>query len=216
MAYKFKKMKTLIYLCIVLFTITLTAQTQYEDGMKKAFAFWGEGKMVEASNLFERIATAEEDNWIPVYYVSQVNVVKSFGEKDPVVIKAQLDKALDFLNQAKALAGLENPYIKTLEGQYYTAWIAFDGMKYGMKYAGKVTTIYQEALVLAPENPVVVFSKAEWDAGSAKYFGKPMDPFCKDVQKAIDLAKDFKPEGAFYPRFQEDRAQEFIATNCNK
>lgn len=209
-------MKTLVYICIALFTVTLSAQSQYEDGMKKAFAFWGEGKMVEASNLFERIATAEKENWIPVYYTSQVNVIKSFGEKDPVVIKAQLDKALDFLNQAKTLAGPDNPYVKVLEGQYYTAWITFDGMKYGMKYAGKVSTIYQEALVLAPKNPIVVFSKAEWDAGSAKYFGKSMEPFCKDVQKAIDLAVDFKPEGPFYPRFQKERAQGFIDTNCKE
>lgn len=207
-------MKTLIYLCIALITFTGSAQSQYEQGMKKAFELWGENKPVEASNLFERIATAEKDNWIPVYYVSQVNVVNSFGEKDSTVLKAQLDKALDFLNQAKSLAEDDNPYVKVLEGQYYTAWIAFDGMKYGMKYAGKVSTIYSEALALAPENPIVVFSKAEWDAGSAKYFGKPMDPFCTNMQKALDLSENFKPEGPFYPRFIEKGALEFIEMNC--
>lgn len=209
-------MKTIIYLCIALFTLTATAQAQYEDGMKKAFDLWGENKLGEASNLFERIATAEKENWIPVYYTSQVNVIKSFGEKDVVVLKAQLDKALDFLNQAKSLTEEDNPYVKVLEGQYYTAWIASDGMKYGMMYAGKVTTIYNEALALAPDNPIVIFAKAEWDAGSAKYFGKPMKPFCTDVQKAIDLSADFKPEGTFYPRFGSDRAQAFIDTNCKE
>ena len=152
-------MKTIIYLCIALFTITATAQSPYEDGMKKAFELWGENNMVEASNLFERIATAEKENWIPVYFVSQVNVIKSFGEKDPVVLKAQMDKALDFLNQVKVLTEDDNPYVKVLEGQYYTAWIASDGMKYGMKYAGKVSALYAEALAMAPENPIVVLVK---------------------------------------------------------
>ncbi len=209
-------MKTLLYLCMAFFTISASAQSQYEVGMKKAFDLWGENKMGEASNLFERIATAEKDNWIPVYYTSQVNVIKSFGEKDPAVLKAQLDKALDFLNQAKSLTEEDNPYIKVLEGQYYTAWITFDGMTYGMKYAGKVTTIYNEALALAPENPIVIFGKAQWDAGTAKYFGKPMQPFCADVQKAIELSQNFEPEGAFFPKFSSDRAQEFIDTNCKE
>ncbi len=209
-------MKTIIYLCFAVFSITATAQSQYESGMKKAFDLWGENKMADASNLFERIATVEKENWIPVYYASQVNVLKSFGEKDQVVLTAQLEKALDFLNQAKSLTEDDNPYIKVLEAQYYTAWIAFDGMTYGMKYAGKVGTLYNEALALAPENPIVVLGKAEWDAGSARYFGKPMEPFCKDVQKALDLSENFEPEGAFYPRFIKERAVEFIETNCNK
>lgn len=209
-------MKTIIYICLALFTCSVSAQTQYEQGMKKAFDLWGANEMTEASNLFERIATVEKDNWIPVYYAAQVNVIQSFGEKDPTVLKAQLDKAMDFYNQAKSLTDDTNPYIKVLEAQYYTAWIVFDGMTYGMKYAGKVTTIYNEALALAPENPIVIFGKAEWDAGSAKYFGKPMQPYCKDVQKAITLSEQFEPEGAFYPRFGLDRAQTFIDTNCKE
>jgi hypothetical protein len=193
-------MKTIIYLCLALFALSAVAQSPYDTGMKKAFDLWGENKMVEASNLF----------------VSQVNVIKSFGETDPAVLKAQMDKALDFLNQLKTLTEDDNPYVKILEGQYYTAWIASDGMKYGMKYAGKVSTLYAEALSLAPENPIVVFGKAEWDAGTAKYFGQSMEPFCKDVQRAIDLSDNFEPEGAFYPSFQKERALEFIEENCKE
>ncbi|EDM44682.1 hypothetical protein SCB49_13960 [unidentified eubacterium SCB49] len=207
-------MKILTYICIALFTVTATAQSPYELGMNKAFDLWKDNNIVEAANLFERIATAEKENWIPVYYVSQINVLKSFGEKDPTVLKAQMDKALDFLNQVKTLAGVENPYVKVLEAQYYTAWIASDGMKYGMKYAGKVGTLYNEALALAPENPIVVMGKAEWDAGSAKYFGKSMEPYCKDVQKALDLSVDYTPEGLFYPKFQKERAINFLENNC--
>lgn len=38
----------------------VTAQSQYEAGMQKAFMLWGEGKNTEASALFERIASAEK------------------------------------------------------------------------------------------------------------------------------------------------------------
>ena len=43
----------------------LSAQTQFEQGMGKAFALWGEGKNTEASAMFERIAAAEKNSYLP-------------------------------------------------------------------------------------------------------------------------------------------------------
>ena len=57
----------------------VSAQSNYEKGMQKAFELWGENP-TEASNLFERIAKAETDNWLPAYYAALVNITKSFGE----------------------------------------------------------------------------------------------------------------------------------------
>ena len=57
------------------------AQSAYEKGMQKAFQFWGANNVLEASNTFERIATAEKENWLPSYYAAQVNIVSCFGEK---------------------------------------------------------------------------------------------------------------------------------------
>ena len=35
-----------------------------KKGMQKAFGLWQTNETVEASNLFERIAGAESDNWL--------------------------------------------------------------------------------------------------------------------------------------------------------
>ncbi len=56
------------------------AQSNYEKGMQKAFELW-ETNPTEASNLFERIATADTDNWLPSYYAAQINIIKSFRQK---------------------------------------------------------------------------------------------------------------------------------------
>jgi len=52
--------------------------TKYQQGMRKAFQLWQENKSWEAANVFERIAAAEPDNWLPPYYVAQINVINSF------------------------------------------------------------------------------------------------------------------------------------------
>ena len=109
----------------------------------------------------------------------------------------------------------ENAEILVLEAQWYTVWIAFDGQQYGMKYSGKVQQLYQEALQLAPNNPRVILSKAEWDIGSATYFNQSVEPYCKDIQRAIDLFATFKSETPFYPTWGKERAEE-VLKSCGK
>ena len=84
---------------LVFFVTSLVgAQTQYEQGMQKAFALWGEGKTTEASAMFERIASAEKNNWLPNYYVSMVNTTAAFQTKDKDKVAALLGKAQEALN----------------------------------------------------------------------------------------------------------------------
>ncbi|MEH6408822.1 MAG: hypothetical protein V7767_16200, partial [Leeuwenhoekiella sp.] len=78
----------------------------------------------------------------------------------------------------------------------------------GMQYAAKVSEIYKQAQQLAPGNPRVVFSKAEWDMGSASFFGQDTAPFCKDIERALELFNTFKNDEPFYPKWGEDRAKE--------
>jgi len=207
-------MKNLFTIALVVITSTVFAQDQYKKSMQKAFQYWGEGKTAEASNLFERIASVDMENWLPYYYVAQINTVTSFGEKDEEKLTQQLEKAQEYIDLAKAVSP-ENPEILVQRAMIYTAWVAFDGAKYGMSLSGKVEAIYQKALQIDPENPRVVFSKAEWDMGSAKYFGQDTAPYCKDVERSLELFANFKPESDFHPDWGGDRAQ-IVFDNCGK
>ena len=207
-------MKNLLVVTIFLVGTMAMAQDQYSKGMQKAFALWGEGKTTEASNLFERISTVELDNWLPVYYAAQINTIISFGEKDKDKLTQQLGKAQEFIDLAKAISP-DNPEILVQQAMINTAWIAFDGATYGMELSGKNAVLYSKALELAPLNPRVVFSKAEWDMGSARYFGKDITPYCKDVERALELFVNFKPESDFHPNWGQDRAQ-MVLDNCGK
>ncbi|MBC31883.1 MAG: hypothetical protein CMH48_13700 [Muricauda sp.] len=203
-------MKKLILTLAFVTSITAMAQDQYTKGMGNAMELWGEGKTTEASNLFERIAMAENDNWIPYYYVALVNTTASFGEKDVKKLTQQLEKAKESIDIAKNISP-DNAELLILEAMTNTAWIAFDGATYGMTLSGKNTQLYNKALALAPENPRVVLSKAEWDIGSARYFGKDITPYCKDVERAVELFATFNAgDDPFYPKWGPEQAERVL------
>lgn len=209
------KTKTIIMkrFAFILFTLTafsLQAQTQFEKGMEKAFSLWGSGDMDAAEQLFERIAKAESTEWLPNYYIAQINSLKSWEEKDVNVLKAQLDKAQEYLDIAKSISP-NNPEIMVMQAQVYTNWVAYDGATYGMKYGGMVSGIYSKAYELAPDNPRVAHNKAEWEMGSARYFGKETAPYCEDIKKAIALFDTFEPETKFSPNWGKERAEQVLA-----
>ncbi len=204
-------MKHFIIIATLLISAATLAQTDYEKGMQKAFGLWQENKWAEAEQMFERIAAAEPTEWLPNYYIAQMNSLKTWEEKDSQKVKAQLDKAQEYLNTAMGFEK-DNAELLVMQAQVYTNWIAFDGMTYGMKYSAKVNELYNKAYKLAPENPMVVLGRAEWNMGSAKYFGQDTKPFCKDVEKAIELFANFKPETAFHPNWGKESATEVLAS----
>ncbi|WP_179018785.1 tetratricopeptide repeat protein [Winogradskyella forsetii] len=205
-------MRHLIIIAFLVISGITQAQTNFEKGMTKAFELWQNGKTDEAENMFERIAKAEPKEWLPNYYIAQINSLKSWSEKDATVLKAQLDKAQEHLDAAM-LKSENNAELLVMQAQVLTNWVAFDGMTYGMKYGAKVAELYEKATKLDPTNPRAALGKAEWDMGSAKYFGKDTAPFCKDIEASIELFDTFKPESALHPNWGKERAEQ-VAKDC--
>ena len=203
-----------ITLFVVFVCSTLTAQTQYEQGMKKAFSLWGEGKNSEASAMFERIAAAEKTNWLPAYYVALVNTTQAFATKDKETVNALLTKAQAAQDQAAAIAPNESE-VMVMQAMILTAWVVADPMTNGMKFSAKVNEIYTKALIINPNNPRAVFGKAEFSMGSARYFGQDLKPMCDEVERSIGLFQNDKPASPFHPKWGLERAQQALA-ECNK
>ncbi len=209
-------MKNLVFFLLTISLSTISfSQSKYENGMKKAFDLWENDKSWEAANMFERIANVETDNWLPSFYVAQINVLNSFNEKDEATLSAQLKKAQDFLNDAKALSK-DNAEILVIQAQIYTAWVIFDGQQYGMKYAGKISELYSKAQALEPDNPRAAFGKVEWDMGSARFFGQSIEPYCEKMKTALALFDTYELKGQFYPNGGGEYAKRAYEQNCKK
>lgn len=202
---------------LVLFICGLTfaqSPSQYEQGMGKALKLWDEGKATEASAIFERIASVEKTNWLPNYYVALVNTIEVFKSQDKSKAPAFLEKAQLALDDATSVSP-NNAELMVVQGLIYTAWIVQDPMTNGMKYSSKAMEQYYKAQAIAPENPRVVFSKAEFEIGGAKYWGTDTKPMCAEIERSIGLFAKFKPETVFHPNWGLDRAQEVLKT-CGK
>ena len=118
-------MKNLIIITVLFVTTIVSAQTKYEEGMRKALKLW-ETNAVEASQLYERIAKAEPDNWLPPYYAAETLILDGFSKmKDADALKLQLDKAQNFLNDATAISK-NNPEIMVMQALLYTVYVASD------------------------------------------------------------------------------------------
>jgi len=193
---------------IVLSAFFAQAQSEYEQGMNKAFDLWKSGNNTEAVALFERIASAEKNNWLPNYYVALVNTTTAFQVlKDKEKVSTLLDKAQESLDIEFA-KNPQNPEILVLQALIYTAWISYDPMTNGQKMSGKVIELYAKAQKLAPDNPRVVFGKAEFEIGGARYFKQDTSAMCGQIDKAITLFSNFKPETVYHPNWGLNRALE--------
>ncbi|MBW1654752.1 MULTISPECIES: hypothetical protein [Flavobacterium] len=203
---------TKIITVITLFICSLlSAQTQFEQGMNKAFGLWKEGKNAEASAMFERIAAAEKTSWLPNYYVGLVNTLSVFTEKDKTKIELLLVKAQDAVD-AEMLKDQSNSELYVLQALIYTGYVVADPMTNGMKYSGKVMEAYAKAKALDPNNPRAVFGEADYQLGGAKWTGVDTKPLCAQVNKAIELFGTFKPETPFSPKWGLERALEVQKT----
>lgn len=202
-------MKKVLFIIVIFIATGISAQSKYQKGMQKAFNFWNKGEMQKASQLFERISKAEPTKWKPAYYAATVEILGSFGLKDETKLTAKLTKAQEFLDAAKANSN-NNPEILITQALLNTGYIAFDGQKYGMTLSGKNAQLYAKALAIAPNNPRVILGNAEWNMGAAKFFGKSTKPFCNEIKRAIQLAKEEKIEEEFYPKFYQKRALEVL------
>ena len=208
-------MKKILVVIAVLFAVNITAQTQYEKGMSKAMQLWSQQKNTEAVQLFERIASAEKDNWLPSYYAATILIIEGFSIKDETKLTAHLKRAQDLLDTANYISK-SNPEIIITQAMLNTVFVAFDGQKYGMKYAGENAQLYAAALRISPNNPRVILGKAQWDIGGAAFFGQPTEPFCKEIKRSIELFKKEKPNKKFLPYGGLERAQQALKDQCGK
>jgi hypothetical protein len=198
-------MKKSILVIAILVVSIANAQSQFEQAMGNAMQLWGEGKSNDASALFERIAAAEKNSWLPNYYVAAVNTFAAFNIKDKAQMEAMLNKSQDAID-AEMLKDANNPEILVMQAMIHTAWISADPMTNGMRLSGKVMELYSKAAAIDPNNPRAVFGKAEFEIGAAKWTGADVNDLCKDVEKAVELFDTFKPAIAFAPNWGKDRA----------
>lgn len=198
---------------IALFICSLaSAQTQYEQGMSKALGLWNEGKIEESTALFERIASVEKDNWLPNYYIALMNSTGAIGIKDKEKMAAMTTKAQAALD-VELLKTPDNSELLVVQALIHTVYLVNDPVTNGQKLSPIIMELYEKAQVIAPENPRVILSKAEFEIGAAAFWGTDTKPMCDAVRRSIPLFENEKLATRFSPKWGRERV-DVLLKNC--
>ncbi|WP_417886841.1 hypothetical protein [Zunongwangia sp.] len=205
-------MKIFIFYFALCISQALIAQ-DYNSAMQEGLNFWQTGNSDKAIALFERIAIAEPQQWLPDYYVGLLYTLQAFKTEDEKIANEKLKSAEKAIQNAFIKTD-ENAELLVLQALWYTAKISQNPMQNGQKYMPKVNQLYAKAEVLDPENPRVKFQKAQFEMGSAKFFGNDIQPMCDEIKASISLFENFKNDEPFYPNWGKKQA-EILAKQCD-
>lgn len=205
-----------VVLFIASFTLSLVVkgQQKYSEDMREALAFFKEANYEKAIPSFEKVAGYSAEDWLPSYYISLSYALQSFRETDKIR-KEELLKKADNYFQKIASSQSKNPEVLNLEAMLYMGWMAYNPMQYGALYFSSVLDVYHQARNIDPNNPRVAYMSVQFDMNSTKYLGGDAKDFCNELEKAIELFHNFKPESEFHPNWGLDHAEE-LYRKCTK
>lgn len=153
----------MIIILIPLITIAISASGQedrYTSAMESTIELLDQAEdpaeFTECANRFERIASAEQNRWLPYYYASYSLVVMSFDEQEGGQRDLILDRAQELLDQALELEPKESE-LHVLQAFLYPSRIMVDPMGRGMTYMEKMFSTLETARTLNLENPRIYF-----------------------------------------------------------
>ena len=152
------KTLTLALLALLLgFSAKAQSAGQYTAAMKEGLIMLDSAKtsaqFLQTANYFERIAQAEQKQWLPQYYTGFCTLIGAVLGKQPNDEKDALyDKALAFAGKA-SLIKPENSEIEVLNGYITFMKMAVDPPHRALAMMPKATSSIEKAIVLNPDNP---------------------------------------------------------------
>lgn len=195
--------------CFAIISGAIAQSAKFEPAMKKTLTELDSAKTKEdlqnVSNSFERIATAEKDQWLPYYYAAYSLVMKSYQEKDGLIVDGLVDKADLLLSNAEALSA-DNSEISTLKAMSIQCRMQVDQSRY-MTLGPKCTQLIRTAEKQDANNPRAWFFDAQMTYYTPSAFGGSKEKGKEMMQKAISLFDSAKTASPFLPTWGKQSAQ---------
>jgi hypothetical protein len=206
-------MKQVIIILALFFTSQLViGQGKYESGMQKAIDQMNTAKtaedMLTASALFERIADAEKDKWLPYYYAAYANHLSGWmntkADKDKVA-----EKSKDLLFKAETLD--RNSETFCLRQMIAIQQMMVDPMSRYQSYGAEATKALEEAKKLDANNPRIYMLEGQTLMNTPEAFGGGKKVAKSLFEKSVALYETFKPASAFHPNWGKAETAKLLA-----
>ncbi|CAN5358210.1 hypothetical protein BH11BAC5_BH11BAC5_06470 [soil metagenome] len=213
-------MKKLILSTIVLLaSIVAFAQSEkYTAAMKKNLAamdsaFKTPPDLLNVSNNFERIASAEKNQWLPYYYAAFCQVNYGLIQQDKDKMDGYADKATELIAKADSLSP-NNSEISCIKSLIASCHMMVNPMQRWQEYGQESTGNMESAMQQDAANPRPYLLKGQ----SLKYTPEQFGGGCKtakpQLQTAADKFTSFKPASDISPNWGMDRVTALLR-ECN-
>jgi tetratricopeptide (TPR) repeat protein len=209
-----KKHILLIAVAILVAINAFAQQGNYEAAIGQNLEHMRAAKTLEeyqqVANLFERIAAAEQKEWLPAYYASLTYINMTNREQDGDKKDQLLDKAQQHLDKAMKLTPKESE-LHVLQGLLHLTRINVSPMARGMKYSGLATESFEKAKALNPENPRAYYMLGSTKFNTPKMFGGGPEAAKPYLAAAKDKYAQAKPASPIAPAWGEKATEQLLA-----
>ena len=205
---------TLVSICAVLFSFSTggyeSAMRSNLDDLKKIQNL---SDLVTIANKFDRIGSAEKDQWLPYYYSAYCYILMTTQEPDVTKWDDYLNKADANISKAQVLEA-NMVEILALKGFSSMMRINVDPAVRGQEYSMKSVGYLQQANQLDDQNPRVILMMAQMQYGTAQFFGSDTAPICDQFKKAVELFDQQNTDSdSILPSWGKPQAQSMVK-NC--
>lgn len=155
------------------------------------------------ANQFERIAQAEQNQWLPYYYAAYATVIQSFMNKDQSKTDQILDYAEKMVNEAMKIKADESE-IFVVQGFMYIGRIMVDPQTRGAQYSQMASASFKKAQELNPENPRADYMMGMILLNTPDFYGGGKKVAQPVLEGAIQKYEKFVPLTALHPSWGKD------------
>lgn len=211
--------KQIIIAVLAFLSIAANAQNKkYIKSMEKNLSSMdtckGQASFQKLANTFERIASAEKKEWLPLYYAADCYILIGYMEKDNQKMDDYFTKAQVLTDRADSLSP-KNSEIYTMRSWVLSAMIGVNPMIRGAKLGPESGMWLEKAIELDKTNPRPYYMKGQSAMYTPAMWGGGKDKAIVQFEKALVLFKTFKPASSIAPNWGEKQTKESLA-ECKK
>jgi hypothetical protein len=164
---------------------------------------------IALAGTFERIASVEKDEWLPLYYASYCYIQASFNVKDEDKKDVMADKAIELIDNVSKIRPTESELF-TLSGFADMAKLSAKPMQRGMTYMSKIRESMNKAMELNPKNPRPMYLLGLLTYNTPEMWGGGKDKAMPQLKEAQEKFNNFVPENDLSPAWGKSGCEYFI------
>ncbi len=205
--------KLVVLICFVLNVGITFAQGNFEKGMTKGMEMLKASKTAEdfvaAANHFERVASVENNNWVPVYWNAYTYLIAGMNVKKESQQDEMYDKAMSLLESIENSKMERSEYL-TLKGYIMLMKISVSPMSRAPQGTPAAMGLLTEAQQVNPKNPRPLYVMGQNTFYTPSFFGGGKDKAKPMLANAVELYKVESASDSFMPRWGKGRAESLL------